>query len=331
MKAKYYRFMYQNVQGGLCYTGSLADSGNGENQTFHFKYVSGGKTGRKETGNEKETCERGRYHLLILADFTAAAVRRAADTLRECQVDKLIYPYLDGQGRTEAAKALEQTGECTEEMSRLVKEPEEYLKEHGGAACEEISRKKEFFRGNQRFVLIPVGAGRKRSLVLYHESRETSPQTAECVMSVKPVTPFKHCSSFVNPENLNCEMRCMLYEDFAQCKKHNRKNGEYFVDGYLLLGTGSLKEAASAAQEALGEAWRRIRFVGIPEETGDKDWAEELLSVGTKRYAQYFVSGEGLDAEVIRAIAVGNPYRTFFATGEQSGLCISGCYVDRQC
>ncbi len=324
---EYYRFIYQNVEGGLCYTGSLSNPGAGEERMFHFLFLSGGSSAVEEKSGALPV--NGHYHLLAVADFSRQAVKRAIRVLKDNQVDRVVFPAYDRAAREAFAKEYEETGDFTKEELSFVQEPVKFLKEKGIAAVDSIGDTEIFHKGNRTFFIYSVGEGRERSLILCHVSKGADPQTKECVMNVKPVTRARCCSPFADPGNLNCEMRCMLYNDFTQCKKHNQKNGEYFVDGHLILGTAKPELAVARVQKETANLWKRLRFVAIAGRESNDQWTDELLSVGTEEYAQYFIGPEGTDAHIIKAVLEGNPYRTFISTGANAGLCVSGCYADR--
>lgn len=324
---EYYRFIYQNVEGGLCHTGSLTNLGDGEERMFHFLYLSGGsKGGEKEP---ERTPVSGHYHLLVVADFSRLAVKRAIKVLKHNQVDRVVCPAYEESAREALAKEYGETGDFTKEELSFVKDPVKCLKEKGIAAVDSIGDTEIFHKGNRTFSIYSVGEGRERSLVLCHVSKEVKVQAKECVMNVKPVTRTRTCSPFVDPGNLNCEMRCMLYNDFTQCKRHNQKNGEYFVDGHLIIGAANPGMAVARVRKEAPGIWKRLRVIAMSEPGSKETWTDELLSAGTEDYAQYFVGPEGMDAHIIKAVMEGNPYRTFVSTGSSAGLCVSGCYADR--
>lgn len=324
---EYYRFIYQNVSDGLCCTGSLTNPGDGEEGMFHFLYVSGGS--KKSESETEKTPVSGHYHLLIVADFAPLAVKRAMKALEYNQVDRVVCAALDEAERQELAEEYAGTGEFAEDEIFFVKDPAKCLKEKGITDVDSIGDTEVFRKGNRTFSIYSVGEGRERSLVLCHASKGGTPQRTECVMNVKPVTPSRNCSPFVDPGNLNCEMRCILHNDFTQCKKHNQRNGEYFLDAHLILGAAKPAQAIARVRKEAGDLWKRIRFVAMSEKGSETTWTDELLSAGTEGYARYFIGPEGTDAHIIRSVVEGDPYRSFVSTGGSAGLCVSGCYADR--
>ena len=327
MKAKYYRFIYQNVAEGVCCTGSMAES-SGTEEPFHFLYLGGG-SGGCEVGEEELQQWKGHFHLVLLGDFEPLTIKRAGKVLSMCGADQVMYPYLTEEDRRNLAGELSKTGNFTNEEIGLAADPERYLKDRGINSRDAVKDHITFLKGNRRFRIFCVGEGQKRSLVLYHGSGEGGPQTEECVLNVKPVLLSRCCSPFVDPNNLNCEMKCMLYNDFTQCKRHNQKSGTYFVDGHLILGIGMTDTDFWEVRKALHEECSRIRVVCLAETESLQSCLEELLEAGTEETAQYFVGNTDIRQAAIYQIMTGKPYRIFSAVSERSGLCLSGCYTER--
>lgn len=328
MEAKYYRFIYRSLANGVCCTGSMAGDGKEEDEAFHFLYLGGGSDDCPD-GEETDESLNGHFHLVIAANFLPVTVRQMVQVLARCQAEQVLFPKLEAAERNSLAEKYEKQGDLTKEEIGFVKDPETFLAGKGIEQCEGIGGREAFRKGNQRFRIFCVGEGGQRSLLLYHGSEGTSPQTEECVMNVKPVTPSRSCSPFVDPKNLNCEMRCMLYNDFTQCKRHNQKNGTYFVDGHLILSTGGAEMNLGEIKEALEAEWKKIRFVCLPDENSCHGYMEELKKAGTADMAQYFMGTEKTEDAVIKEILTNHPYRTFITLDEKAGLCVSGYYVGR--
>lgn len=325
MEAKYYRFIYRSLGGCVCCSGSMAESREGGEEMFHFLYLGGGGDDRTMLGEEEESLKE-HFHLMLIADFRPQTVRQAVKALKLCEMDRVLFPEMEAEVLERLAQDYEQMGNFTKEEIGLVRNPKKYLTEIGIADAEGIKDRETLRRGNRVFRIFCTGGGSERVLLLYHGSEGTSPQEEECIMNVKPVIPSRNCSPFVDPKNLNCEMRCMLYNDFMQCKRHNQKDGTYFVDGHLILGSEHVTVDLGEVHGALKEEWKKIRFVCLPEGSG---WNEQLLMTGTAETAQYFMGTETLNDTVIKDILKKDPYRTVVTLGEKTGLCVSGYYVGR--
>lgn len=331
MNTKYYRFIYQNVQEGVCATGSMAEAGETKaGSRYDFLYLSGGSNSREKEEEQRirEAGHKNHFHAMIVADFEGLTVRRAVRALELCQIDRVYYPGMEEKDRAMLAEECERSGYFTKEEFAFIKDTAKYLKEKqtDGEAVEE---KREWSRLGHRFRLFTAGKGRRKSLVFHHESDGFHPKTEECIMNVKPMTAHRCCRPFVDPDNLNCEMRCMLHQDFTLCKKQNQKNGEYFVDGHLLPGAADLSEAVNRIKEEDADTLRRLRVIALPERAEKEQWMEALADCGTEHFAQYVIGTEKTEEGIIKSVIKENAYRRFVMTGKESGLCISGYYTNR--
>lgn len=326
MKAKYYRFIYRSLEGGMWCSGSMAEAkaeaeNSKKDQLFHFLYLCGG------SGKSCQSVEgkNGHFHLLMMADFRLQTVRQVLQTLKEYSVDEVMMPQMEKETLEIMAQEYERDQDAAEQEIQFLENPATYLRDCKVAQVNEVKERETFRKGNRIFEVFCMGEGRERTLTLFHGSVDTDPQKEECVMNVKPMTAFRPCSPFVNPQNLNCEMQCMLYNDFTQCKRHNQKSGTYFVDGHLLFGSCKDADHFGDIRKALEKEWEKIRFVCLPED----GWNEQLLEIGTEETARYFIGTDKVKDTVIKAILRENPYHSFVLLGEKTGLCASGYYTDR--
>ena len=139
----------------------------------------------------------------------------------------------------------------------------------------------------------------------------------------------RECLAKADHDKLTCEMRCLLYNDFTLCKRHNQKGRGWFLDGHLLLPSFAKDRDNSAALELLQRHRKRLRITGLPEKHLNSSELEKLKAIGEKGFARYLVGTQKTPADVVKALSTGDPHRHFFATGEEAGLCISGYYVPR--
>ncbi|MDO4523140.1 MAG: hypothetical protein Q4B57_08350 [Eubacteriales bacterium] len=332
MNAKYYRYIFQKVNRGLCFSASVADCFGEGKQELRFVYLSG--EGAKTMGDSAEVREmdagqnmrgsggehREQYELLVLADFSRLTLQRAIRFLAENRVERVVYPAYEESETRSLAEKLEA------EAAELALHPEEYLRAHEVREHIALKDKMTLERCGQEVRIFCLGTGCGRSLSLYHGSIENDPDTQECLMHVKPVLQ-EECPAIVDAQNLNFEMSFVLYNDFTNCKKQNRKNSEYFVDGQLLVGSMRLDEAMPILKGELRDVWKKIRFLGIPD--GAVQARPGLWELGTPGTAQYVAGDLDTDAQVVRDVVIGNPYCRFVPLSENSGLCVSGYYAQR--
>lgn len=298
MDAKYYRFLYHPVSQGLCFSASVgAAKGNDGTQIL----VLGGDA--KNNGNEDipVSAMTEHLHILILADLLPLTLGRAQKIYQTAKVETILLP-----GDKPLPFAVQ-------ESTGIIQVKE---------TCElNISD----------FILKVYNTGEKpeEKLIVYIGSRGICPDTHECVMNVKPCTQALPCSLAVDTGNLNCEMRCLLCADITQCKKHNQRSESSFIDGHLLPGMADLSACLPELRQFLADEWKTIRFVKIPMGDSQEAQIEDLMDVGKSGYRRYFIGTAAAAPETMKAVATRDAFSSFAFTGEDAGLCVSGCYVKR--
>ena len=311
MKAKYFRYLFHRVTDGLCYSGSISNQMEGEEEAFCFLYLAGGQTWQ-ETGTSY-TMPENRYDLVILGDLAPAAVRRACMVTEQCSPKEIFLP--DG-AEEEIRPALQRLEAAGAKEIRIVKEAEDLHK------CRE------------HFQIVPADCGEGKTLMLYHADEKGTPDTEECIISVKPTLDGMICPSRADHEKLTCEMRCMLYQDFMLCKRHNQKNRKQFADGHFLFASAGNQEKESgdgvSVSELVKQHRQRLRITGFAEPDLTVRNASEITDIRNDGLVRYVAGPRNTAAEVIKNISTGDPNRHFFAFGEHAGLCISGYYVPRK-
>ena len=310
MKAKYYRYLFHRVTDGLCYSGSISNQMGEKREDFCFLYLAGGDDGQ-ESGTSYAEPE-NTYDLVILADLAPAAVKRACKVIRNCSPKEILMP--DGAKDT-------------------IRPILQMLTAAGASTIRTVKEEKILHKCREYFQIVPVNHGEKRSLMLYHADEKGMPDTEECIISVKSTAEGMLCPSRADHEKLACEMRCMLYQDFMLCKKHNQKNQKQFVDGHLLFALAENQEKEGGNRAALYELARqhreKLRILGFAEKNLTSWDVKRLGTAGAAGFARYVAGPADTAAKAIKEIATGEPNRYFFPFGEQSGLCISGYYVPR--
>lgn len=308
MRAKYYRYLFHKVAEGICYSGSIRNQMEEEQEDLCFLYLAGGMTcTEKGTSYAAKSNE---YQFLILGDDAPAAIQRACRTARTCRVVEAMIP--DGEEEEKVTSMLLQAGV---ERVRVVR-GEVRLQ-----LCRELLQ------------IVPIFDGKKSTLAFYHADAKSTPETEECLISIKPTAEGMECMAKADHDKLTCEMRCLLYNDFTLCKRHNQKGCDQFLDGHLLFASAKENKEGSAnkesALELLQQHRKRIRIAGMAEGDLSDDEMEELKKMGASGFARYLVGTKQTPAEVVKTFQEGDPHRHFFVAGAESGLCISGYYVPR--
>lgn len=297
MESKYYRFLYHNVSKGLCFSASVgAVKGTDGCQLL---YLCAGADAAETEISEEDVRLPGsaaaeHLDLLILADGCPLTIARAQHILKHSSVTSILMPDLAPEIR--AALQTDAPGNVT------------VLTEHTRRPV-----------GNMELQLFPV----RESLAVYLGSRE-NPRETECMMNVKRSAAELPCALTVNAADLSCEMRCLLNQDVMHCKRHNKGDKGYFIDGYFLPGLAEIPEMNEILQ-SIGEERQRIRFAYLPKGFHGKDALPEM---GTPGHQTYVLGPRQTDAAAIKAVTL-LPFHSFIVLDENAGLCISGCYSAR--
>lgn len=310
MKAKYFRYLFHRVTEGLCYSGSISNQMEEDEDAFCFLYLAGGQT-CQETGTSY-TMPENRYDLVILGDLAPAAVRRACMVTEQCSPGEILIP--DG-AKEQIRPVLQRLAAAGATQVRIVKE------------AEDLHKCREYFQ------IVPADCKERKTLMLYHADEKGTPDTEECIISVKPMTDGMICPSRADHKNLTCEMRCMLYQDFMLCKRHNQKNRKQFADGHLLCASAENQEKGSENRTSVGELAgghrARIRIMGFADKDMTASEITEISMPEADGLARYVAGPADTGAEAVKAVVTGDSNRHFLAYGEEAGLCISGYYVPR--
>ena len=97
MRGKYYRYLFENLDGGLIYTGSIYDKE--WQKTTNLVYMSGGRY-RNTTQNrikvfyEEEVSIPNVIDILVVGSYSAKYVNKLIDIVRNCEIKMIILPYL---------------------------------------------------------------------------------------------------------------------------------------------------------------------------------------------------------------------------------------------
>lgn len=318
MKTKYYRMFYCPTANGMRFSACLAGEG-GREPELYLVYIStegfqrvkhkpdGEAVGNVADGNP--VGQESVIQQLILGDLRKETLEEAGRLLRECGAREVVIPKTQGDdGANGLVSYFKAQG--AEKVTAVA----DLYERQAAGFCLRL-----FWAENQ---------GRPQ-LLMYLGSRGRNPQEEECVMNVKTAASPLPCSRVVDAGNLNCEMRCLLCQDIVQCKKHNRAEKPYFVDGHLLTAGADMQSCLPGLREAFADVWETIRFVSLPAGGCGEFWTDALTDIGTPGYRQYFLGSREASPEVVKAVSTANPYQSFALYGEDAGLCISGCYAKR--
>lgn len=314
MRAKYFRFMYQNVEGGSAHTLSVADTERGNNcNVFYVSSLKGTAGANMRLDDRFLSCSET-IDLLAVADFEKATVEQALKLMESNRVEKVILP---------------------DEGIEVGKVKEAFLSK---GASQAISLKAgevfEFAKAGWKVKAGCFGKETSASLVMFHGPEENSPEKDDCVLTVKPSAESLPCTACVDGVNHNCGMRCGLYNDFNTCKGHNAKNSEGYVTGTLLLGNVDLTAHGSEVKQMFEEEKSGVRFVTLPNGGSGEYITNSFLNwidTVNENVNRYYLAPSGAEGngEALMAILKKGPRHIPVLTNSRYGLCASGFFKKR--
>lgn len=331
MNAKYYRFLFQNIECGICHTGSIVD--NYIDEKCQFIYISGVlNTACRKTEPDKRFHNVPEYDFMILADLCAFSIHKAVEVLTTSKVGKVIIPDFTLEDLKGLTNQAEEDKIFDDNELSFIRNPYDFMKHNGVEEICRVEKDLSFICNGWRFEFAVYGEGIEKGLAVYHGSDKMDKKMEDSVMAVKYISDDTPCSVCINLGVPSCGMRCGLYNDFELCKKHNGAGEQEYIDGSLLLGTVNLREHLGAVKERFADVWSKIRIVAIPNGGNAAEWDKGILDIGTKGYKQYFVSpaSDVCNSEAIKDIGVISPYQHFTVTSKEFGLCCSGFYKHRE-
>lgn len=330
MNAKYYRFLFQNIECGICHTGSIVD--NYIDEKCQFIYISGlMNSACKKTEPDKRFQKVPEYQIMILADLCSFSIHKAVEVLMASKVGKVIMPEFTLDELKVLTNKAEDAKVFDENELSFIRDPYGFMQHVGVDEICKVEKDLSFVCNGWRFDFAVYGEELEKGLVVYHGSEKMDKKMEDTIMAVKYLTADEPCSVCINLGVPSCGMRCGLYNDFDLCKKHNGAGEREYIDGSLLLGTVNLRKNLGAVKKRFADVWNKVRIVAIPNGGHSAEWDKGILDIGPKGYKQYFVGPKSdfSNAEAIRDIGMSSPYQQFTVTSEDFGLCCSGFYKHR--
>jgi len=314
MRAKYFRLMYQNKVNSVVHTISVADT---EKETkWNALYLCELVNSVYEKKENENRCLESTevVNLLVLANLRDEMVHQALEVAHLNEVKKIVIP--DSGNDTEEIKKKFISAGVGEVI--VLSDSEEYEDSGAGWGAK----------------LICLGKETEASVVMYHDAMENSPKEDDCVLLVKPSSKKLPCTFNIDGENLNCDMRCSLYNDFDVCKGHKKKDSTDYITGSLLLGNVNLNRYGEDIQKLFSEEKGRIRFLTLPNGGGKDYWNFGILHwLDTKNESikRYFIAPAGAVGNEITLKEIMNKGPRFvpILTGAEYGICASGFFTKR--
>ncbi len=132
MRGRYFRYLFENLDGGLFHTGSIYDK---ENQTTtNYIYMAGShcrSTFTKENDNVYgEDSLPDKIDLLVMGGYTVKYLHKLIDIIKSHRIGTVILPYLAPIQRLVLAEGYAESSQKTNEMTRFLQDPYLFLKKY---------------------------------------------------------------------------------------------------------------------------------------------------------------------------------------------------------
>lgn len=303
MNTLYFRNLFQNTKRGIAHTVS---AGSTEGEFCLWLLCSNGQMLRDHDETARKFQMKGqRISALLLENLHSDDLGKVGRLLKHNQVERVFIPY----------------GDSAAELSELALVSEVKVMKAGEIV--------QFQENGWNVWLKCVDNGSRGSLVLYHGPENSTRKEMDCLMAVKPAAKELPCQTCVDQDNHTCGMRCCLYNDFTQCKGHNGKDMDHYVNGVLVLGNVNLKEKETELREDLKQWLPNVRMVALADGGSDECFADSaigFLNEENEQLNRYFIVAEGMEKneKLLKAILRRGPRRIPVLTSEDAGLCVSG-------
>lgn len=134
MKARYFRYQYENTQDGILQSGCIWDRRVDKKTTY--LYAAGEYAGIPRIARDQEK-KWGRKEpetildIFVLGAYTVPYICRLLEILQEQGVRTVVLPYIPPMIRLSMMTYIEKNGKTDRELQRFLGAPYSYLKEHG--------------------------------------------------------------------------------------------------------------------------------------------------------------------------------------------------------
>ncbi len=134
MRGRYFRYLFENVEGSLFHIGSVYDKEH--QKTTNYIYMVGSYYRNTQGEKGPEACtEHGALpeviDILVMGGYTVKDVRKLISIVKSCSVRMVILPYVTPIQRLVLTEEMEEGSPGAEETGRFLKEPYVFLKNAG--------------------------------------------------------------------------------------------------------------------------------------------------------------------------------------------------------
>lgn len=295
MSMKYYRFLFQGMNGCFANYGELTDAETGEQMTF--LYLNRTEKAAIQADENIEFVCPGYIDLVVLGCSDPVVWEVWKRLGERTKAGALVYAGNDSGAGLHAAQVLQLS------------------KQRSDWCCQKIGWK------------IFLKTYDAESVVMMYGLDTDGARIEDCVMNVKALKQHRRCHAQQKPDGYGCALGCVLHQDYDVCKY--QEEGQ--MPGQL---TGTVLLAGSMQHEVMEQLWNdlekqpwKLRFLALPKYTQKQVLSAAKLqnTLADRDYKTYYIS---MDADTDAAFAEKISERGFnhslIAVRKEQGLCCSG-------
>lgn len=132
MRGRYFRYLFENSDGGLIHIGSIYDKEDQKTTNYIYmvgSYCRNGTQSGKESGIQRESPLPERIDILVMGCYTAEYVVRLIDIVKQHEIGIIILPYLAPIQRLVLVEEMKDGSPAGKEAARFLQDPYGFLKE----------------------------------------------------------------------------------------------------------------------------------------------------------------------------------------------------------
>lgn len=162
------------------------------------------------------------------------------------------------------------------------------------------------------------------SLSLYISPLNNGPAHDDCQLQVKNTVKREDCNTMEAATSGRCSAYCMFKSDWEVCKKHNRQEMPYHINGMMLPGSLDWNEYGSQFIQRFATPLSKTRVIMVPGNGQAVYWNKMLAKLDTKGHHRFWVGGGKINDKVLKDIICINGDHRFLKVDENSGVCVVG-------
>lgn len=132
MRGRYFRYLFENSDGGLMHVGSLYDREDQRTTSYLYmvgSYSRNGGKGDGEHAGQKEELIPERIDILVMGCYTTEYVIKLINIVKQHEIRMIILPYLAPIQRLVLAEEMKGKSANGKEAARFLQDPYRFLKE----------------------------------------------------------------------------------------------------------------------------------------------------------------------------------------------------------